>query len=335
MVVAPGPGPSHHHGIPVTRVRSVGAAGLPVLPASGCPTRPSSSRWPASPRTSCTSRPRSSLGAAGLRAARRLGVPTVAVYQTDVARFARQYGVRADVLLDRWVGRLHRRADRTLVPSTVLARPARSGSAYRDLHLWGRGVSLDLFGPDAPRPGAARRALPTAGGTCWSGYVGPARRREGGPPAGRGRRDCPGTRLVVVGEGPEREWLGPPPPGRRTSPGRLRRQPTWRRPSPSLDVFVHPATHETFCQTVQEAQASGVPVVAAAAGGPLDLVDHGRTGLLFDPVRPAVAVARRRGRRTRRAAAGPARRRRPPAGAGPGLAADGRGSSWTTTTAPC
>jgi phosphatidylinositol alpha 1,6-mannosyltransferase len=90
----------------------------------------------------------------------------------------------------------------------------------------------------------------------------------------------PGVRVVVVGDGParrlERESPGAAFLGRRTGP-------ELARIYPSLDVFVHTGPFETFGLTVLEAMASGLPVVAPAGGGPLDLVRHGQTGFLVPP----------------------------------------------------
>jgi phosphatidylinositol alpha 1,6-mannosyltransferase len=219
------------------------------------------------------------LGAVGLRAARRLGIPTVAVYQTDVAGFARQYGVPADAVVGRWVGRIHRRATRTLVPSRS-SYTQLEGLGVTDLHLWRRGVSLDLFGPDNRSQELHEHWTRRRRDQVVVGYVG----RLAAEKQVRRLQEVariPGTRLVVVGDGPARGWLE-----KRLSDakftGMLRGQDL-ARAFASLDVFVHTGEAETFCQTLQEAQASGVPVVAPASGGPVDLVKHGETGLLYDP----------------------------------------------------
>jgi len=58
----------------------------------------------------------------------------------------------------------------------------------------------------------------------------------------------------------------------------------------SADVFLFCSATDTFGQVVLEAQASGLPVVAVAAGGPAELIEDGRSGVLC-PAEPAALGA--------------------------------------------
>lgn len=274
LVVAPGDGCGEYEGAPVVRVPAVSVPGIPVLPV-GLPTRRMQqvmSRFRpdvvhlASPFV---------LGAGGLAAARRLGVPTVAVYQTDLAAFAQAYGAGATARgVWRWTCRLHRQADRTLAPSTA-AVDALVGAGVDRVHRWGRGVDAALFAP-ARRDAALRRRL-APGGELLVGYVGrlaPEKQVER-LAALAGVEEI---RLVVVGDGPARAQLEQRLP-RAAFLGMLDGT-ALAAAYATLDVFVHTGPHETFGQTVQEAMASELPVVAPDVGGPLDLVRHGRTGYL-------------------------------------------------------
>lgn len=64
----------------------------------------------------------------------------------------------------------------------------------------------------------------------------------------------------------------------------LRHNPEPWRLYPEFDVAVHFSTRpEPFGRVVAEALASGVPVIAARAGGPMEIVDEGKTGWLVEP----------------------------------------------------
>ena len=216
------------------------------------------------------------LGYGGLLAARRLGVPTVAVYQTDVAGFAASYGARfAAGPVWAWTRHLHSRADLTLAPSSSAMEDLRAHGVPRVQH-WPRGVDVTGFVPSARDERLRRTWSPD--GKPIVGYVGrlaPEKHVE--RLAVLARRDD--LQLVVVGDGVDRAKLQSALPSA-VFTGALY-GPELAAAYASMDVFVHPGEHETFCQTVQEALASGVPVIAPEAGGPRDLVVPFRTGLLL------------------------------------------------------
>ncbi|MDN4598350.1 glycosyltransferase family 4 protein [Leifsonia virtsii] len=246
------------------------------------------------------------LGAQAIAAANRLGVPSVAIYQTDVAGFARRNGLGVtSAIAWKYVRWVHEGADLTLAPSAASAYDLRTAGVTR-LDRWGRGVDLERYHPNKRRTAAAaalREQLSPDGETVI-GYVGriaPEKQVE----RLRSLRGLTGVSLAIVGDGPSRDAVA----------RELRGMPvTWlgRRGGEELaaayaafDVFVHTGSEETFGQTVQEAHASGLPVVAPRAGGPIDLVEHGVDGLLFPPsddraLRAAVTLLVRDGAERRR-----------------------------------
>lgn len=285
IVVAPSPAPREYHGFPVRGVTSVPVRQFQV----GLPT-PEIEAILAdfAPDVVHVASP-FFLGARGLVAARDLGIPAVAIYQTDMAAYVLQHGgaagrpaARATWRYLRWV---HSLAHLNLAPSSAaLADLRRNGVA--DTGLWGRGVDTALFHPgwrDDAGCRALRRSLAPRGETIV-GYVGrlaPEKEVDRLRPL----LDLPGVRIAITGDGPSRAALRSLMPGA-TFLGR-REGDDLARAYAACDVFVHTGTHETFGQTLQEGAATGLPIVAPRRGGPIDLVDHGRTGLLFDPDDPA------------------------------------------------
>jgi len=227
------------------------------------------------------------LGFHGLAYAKSRGIPAVSSYQTHYVSYFKYYG------MPRWledVGwnilrKFHGQCDRTYVPSPS-AKKELEDHGIGNIELWGHGVELSHFSPSFRNP--RLRLLIHAKDKPILFFVSRLVKEKDlddlAAADGYLRRWNQHYTLVIGGDGPYKEKLERLLP-HAFFPGRLedRDLSEWFA---SSDIFVFPSTTETFGLVVQEALASGLPVVGAAKRGTVDLVKDRVNGLLAKPNNP-------------------------------------------------
>lgn len=225
------------------------------------------------------------LGAHTMLSARRIGVPSVAIFQTDIAGYTVHNRLAATQHIARWVIRaVHAQADLTLLPSSVSTAELRSMGVTGPIERWGRGVDTVRYHPRMRGEEAARRIRSKIAprGETIVGYIGrlaPEKQVE----RLAALRGLQGISLLVVGDGPSRKSVRHALRGMPVHYTGALHGADLAAAYAAMDVFVHAGCEETFGQTIQEAHATGIPVVCARAGGPIDLVNDGDDGFLFSP----------------------------------------------------
>jgi glycosyltransferase involved in cell wall biosynthesis len=233
-----------------------------------------------------------SLGIAGVKAARQLGLPIIASAHTDYDQYAARYGVtwalRAGWHYLRW---FYGQAHRVLCPSRIYEQALhRHGVLHTG--LWSRGVDPRVFAPGF-RSEAYRAAVGAGPGDLIVTYIGRIAREKNlgllleAWESLAAERD--GAQLVLVGRGPLEDEIR-----RRQLPGvhvtGLLQGEALSAAYASADIFAFPSPTETFGNSLLEAMGSGLPPIVAAGGGVLEFAEHGRNAWLVEPD-SALAIA--------------------------------------------
>lgn len=239
------------------------------------------------------------IGRLGQMAARRANVPFVTSYHTDFSRYADAYGAHyLRPTVSRYLARFHGRALRTYTPSAA-AKEDLLALGVNDVEVWGRTVDTENFSPSR-RDARLRRRLDAEGAFIFL-HVGRLAAEKGVhhilDAFRMARASCTAgsIRLVIAGGGPEERALHAAAPEGVTFLGVLDRALHLPHLYASADAFLFASTTETLGLVVLEAMASGLPVIAPAAGGVADHLRHEENGLevpAADPSRMAQAMVR-------------------------------------------
>lgn len=223
------------------------------------------------------------------------GLPIVASFHTDVPEYCLKLGIGWVKPIAEWGLRtFHGKAAYNLVTSGPMMEKA-AGYGIEHVELWPKAVDTAGFAPEK-RTRAMRERLtsghPDAPLVLFVGRVSAEKSVERCLPIMEALRErVPDARLAVVGDGPQfadiqrrfdREWIH--------LTGYLSGEELAAAYA-SGDALLFPSTTETLGFAALEAFASGVPVVAANAGGLPFVVEDGVTGFLVDPALPDTAWA--------------------------------------------
>ena len=231
------------------------------------------------------------LGPGGIYYSRRMKLPLVASYHTNVATYARYYKLGFMFNAARWWTRqLHNRATINLCTSEATMGYLLAEGIKR-VRLWPQGVDARRFHPDKASKEWRERLSGGHPSRKLLIYVGRLAPEKGIGHLKAILREVPETRLAIVGDGParrdlEREFAGTP-----TVFTGLLQGDDLAAAYASADAFLFPSTTETLGIAMIEALASGLPVIAARGGASHEVVSDGENGLLYEANSRAALVA--------------------------------------------
>ena len=217
--------------------------------------------------------------------ARRRGVPVLASVHTRFETYFRYYNLGFfEPVMEAILRRLYRRCDALVAPSESMAQVLRGQRMNYDIDIWSRGVDREIFHPGR-RDLAWRQGLGIGDDEVVVGFLGRLVMEKGldvvADTIDELRRRGVAHRVLVVGEGPARQWFETRLP-EAVFTG-FQGGADLARAVASMDVLFNPSITETFGNVTLEAMACRLPVVAADATGSESLVDEGVTGRLIRP----------------------------------------------------
>lgn len=221
------------------------------------------------------------LGMAGRAVCLENKHPFTTSYHT---RFPEYVAARFPISIDfgyRYVRWFHKYSGKVMVATPSMRKELMS-RGFINVQSWTRGVDTELFHPK-------KRKSENSDGDMFSGLQRPVFLNVGRVAIEKNieaflELDLPGTK-VVIGDGPYRESLKQKYPSS-VFLGHMFGEELATAYA-SSDVFVFPSLTDTFGLVILEAMASGTPVAAYKAPGPMDIIPSSKSGVISNDLRKA------------------------------------------------